>query len=306
MVGNASTGIGVHGTSTSGDAVAGETEYSGNGGNFTANGDGSGVLGTSAQGTGGTFVGATDGVSGTTTDGNYSGVRGANTAGGNGVYGTSVSGNAVAGKSEQGNAGYFTSQNNGDGVYASSVNGNGVHGHSTSGLAGYFEGDCTVTGDQDIKGTLTVQNPIQVAATSTPAAFVYTVSQEDLYPPPAAVGIGNVIEQSLFKLDHPSLNSKPNAVIFITQLFTQTQTQSDVVSYRNQDLVPSLGVKYGVGPTGYYNNGENDLQIEPVTDKWFVMWSPYQPTGQVYPYPDVPGPYPWPIGAQFHVLVLYR
>jgi hypothetical protein len=77
-----------------------------------------------------------DGVTGTTGDGNSSGVIGENTDGGNGVFGTSVSGNAVAGKSQSGNAGYFISQGAGS-LYTESSGGDALSAvsHSVSDVA---------------------------------------------------------------------------------------------------------------------------------------------------------------------------
>ena len=122
--GESSSGPGIQGRSDTGRGVVGHSHHL------------DGVQGLSDLGTGVFGEGERHGVQGKS--GGGSAVYGQQTAGGEGVRGTSVSGTGVLGTSVSGT-----------GVYGYSAEGTGVYGQSDAvlGKAGFFEGDVAVTGD---------------------------------------------------------------------------------------------------------------------------------------------------------------
>lgn len=151
--GQAGVGIGVKGTSVSGDGIYGTGAHNGVHGQTASSGD-SGVWGDNTGGgygvSGSTNSTYQQGASGT------AGVWGSNSGSGIGVKGTSTSGDAVVG---------FSTSKNHAGVSAVNDSGGfGVWARGTPGVwatgtpAGHFEGNVEVTGDLSLQGNLNISS----------------------------------------------------------------------------------------------------------------------------------------------------
>ena len=172
---NTGAGVGVSGSSVSGDGIFGRGAANGvhgqsasatNSGVWGENtGAGVGISGSSVSGVGILGHGAKNGVHGQSASATDSGVWGENTGAGVGVAGTSVTGDGVLGQgAANGVHGQSASATN-SGVWGENTGaGVGVAGSSVTGLAGQFTGpvsitgDLSVTGDASLTGTLTTHD----------------------------------------------------------------------------------------------------------------------------------------------------
>jgi hypothetical protein len=262
------SGLGTDRFGDIGQGVVGETDV-GQGvlGHATGSG-GIGVWGESQSG---------DGVHGLSHSVN-SGVAGLNdnATRGTGVWGESQHGEGVHGISHHLGAGVagFNDGPQGaaaQGVWGESQNGEGVHGLSRS---AQYAG---VSGNNDHGGTgvyaetssysgnaLDIHGAIRVASSgdgTTPAAFRFTVTLANIYPPipsvsPSTSGFGATI-------DHPLLNNDPSALLFVTPVASQRGK-----GFSTEFAFPptNTAVVYGIQGTPIV-----DPPFPSVTDKWVLV-----------------------------------